>query len=61
MSEEIPEQVEIEPGRFVQVLGPVEFTPVGYQGAAQHTYTTACDGFHEPGQCPRTEQAGGHA
>lgn len=19
---------------------------------AQHTYTTACDGFHEPGQCP---------
>lgn len=23
--------------------------------AAQHTYTAACDGFHEPGQCPRTE------
>lgn len=22
----------------------------GYRGAAQHTYTDACDGFHEPGQ-----------
>lgn len=22
-----------------------------YQGAAQHTYTAICDGFHEPGQC----------
>jgi hypothetical protein len=22
----------------------------GYQGPAQHTYTDACDGFHEPGQ-----------
>lgn len=25
--------------------------PMGYQGAAQHTYTRACDGFHEPGRC----------
>ena len=31
------------------------YTPIGYQGPAQHTYTTACDGFHEPGQCPRTD------
>jgi hypothetical protein len=22
-----------------------------YQGAAQHTYTSGCDGFHEPGRC----------
>lgn len=28
----------------------VTYTPTGYQGPAQHTYTTACDGFHEPGQ-----------
>lgn len=33
------------------------FTPIGYQGPAQHTYTPACDGFHEPGQCPRTSTA----
>jgi hypothetical protein len=33
-------------------------TPVGYQGPAQHTYTAGCDGFHEPGQCPRAETAG---
>lgn len=41
--------------------GKITFTPTGYQGAAQHTYTTACDGFHEPGQCERAEQPGGHA
>ncbi len=29
----------------------VVFTPIGYQGAAQHTYTLSCDGFHEPGKC----------
>jgi hypothetical protein len=28
------------------------FTPIGWQGAAQHTYTTACDGNHPPGPCP---------
>ncbi len=40
----------------VALRGPdLAFTPVGYQGAAQHTWTMACDGFHEPGQCPRTE------
>jgi hypothetical protein len=39
-----------------QMLGVSGFTPIGYQGAAQHTYTTACDGFHEPGQCPRSQQ-----
>jgi hypothetical protein len=37
----------------------LSFTPAGYQGAAQHTYTTACDGFHEPGQCPRSETGAG--
>ena len=31
---------------------PAAITPSGYQGAAQHTYTPACDGFHEPGPCP---------
>lgn len=25
-----------------------------YSGPAQHTYTAGCDGFHEPGQCPRS-------
>jgi hypothetical protein len=32
------------------------YTPAAYQGAAQHTYTAGCDGFHEPGQCPRAGQ-----
>lgn len=36
----------------------IHSTPVGYQGAAQHTYSPACDGFHEPGQCPRSEPQG---
>jgi hypothetical protein len=26
------------------------FTPVGYQGAAAHTFTTGCDGFHPVGE-----------
>jgi hypothetical protein len=34
---------------------PATFTPIGYRGAAQHTYTTACDGFHEPGPCPQIQ------
>lgn len=28
--------------------------PPAWAYAAQHTYTPACDGFHEPGQCPGT-------
>jgi hypothetical protein len=37
--------------------GPgTEVTHVGYQGAAQHTYTLACDGFHDPGPCPPSQQ-----
>jgi hypothetical protein len=32
-------------------MSEIKVTPVGYQGAAQHTYTLRCDGFHEPGQC----------
>lgn len=33
---------------------PVEFWRVRYllSGAAQHTYTAACDGHHAPGPCP---------
>lgn len=27
-------------------------TPPIYAGPAQHTYTRACDGFHQPGPCP---------
>lgn len=34
--------------------------PIGCHGAAQHTYTTACDGFHEPGQCPTSERPTRH-
>ena len=26
------------------------YTPAGYQGPAQHTFTTACDGFHPVGE-----------
>ena len=37
-------------------LHELTFTPTGYQGAAQHTYTAACDGFHEPGPCPPSQQ-----
>jgi len=40
------------------VLNPAftTITPIGYQGAAQHTYTMACDGFHAPGPCPERQQ-----
>lgn len=30
----------------------VESTPIGYQGPARHTWTAACDGFHESQSCP---------
>jgi len=30
----------------------INWTPIGYQGAAQHTYTQACAGHHAPGPCP---------
>ena len=32
-------------------IDPQDITPIGWQGAAQHTYTRACDGFHAPGEC----------
>ena len=32
-------------------VNPEDITPIGWQGAAQHTYTRACDGFHAPGEC----------
>ncbi len=34
------------------VIGPQDYTPAGWQGAAQHTWTPSCDGNHEPGPCP---------
>lgn len=37
-------------------LRELTFTPAGYQGAAQHTYTPACAGFHDPGPCPPSVQ-----
>jgi hypothetical protein len=40
---------------FARTYEPAEtvpFSPIGYQGPAQHTYTRSCDGFHEPGICP---------
>jgi hypothetical protein len=30
----------------------INWSPTGWQGAAQHTYTRGCDGQHEPGACP---------
>jgi hypothetical protein len=30
----------------------IKVQPIGWQGAAQHTYTAACDGNHAPGPCP---------
>jgi hypothetical protein len=40
-------------------ISAADITPIGYQGAAQHTYTPACDGFHEPGQCDRRGSGSG--
>ena len=37
-------------------LNMAGWTPVGWQGAAQHTYTRACDGHHGPGPCPPSQQ-----
>ncbi len=31
-------------------------TLTGYQGAAQHTFTTACDGYHPSGPCPPSRE-----
>jgi hypothetical protein len=36
-----------------------DVTPIGWQGAAQHTYTRACDGFHAPGPCPGRDASDG--
>lgn len=33
-------------------IRPQDITPIGWQGPAQHTYTTACDGLHPYGPCP---------
>jgi hypothetical protein len=34
----------------------INWTPAGYQGAAQHTWTMACCGHHGPGPCPPSQQ-----
>jgi hypothetical protein len=34
----------------------ITWTPAGYQGAAQHTYTAACAGHHPPGPCPPSQE-----
>ena len=41
-------------GHFkIQAKGlDINWHPIGWQGAAQHTYTRSCDGFHAPGPCP---------
>jgi hypothetical protein len=33
----------------------MDWTPIGWQGAAQHTWTQVCDGIHPPGPCPQPE------
>ena len=38
------------------MLSMAGWTPVGWQGAAQHTYTMACDGLHGPGPCPPSQR-----
>jgi hypothetical protein len=52
----LPVPGEDLPGRDTAENAQLTFTPIGYQGPAQHTYTAGCDGFHEPGQCPRAGQ-----
>jgi hypothetical protein len=49
-------------GIVAAAVQPVRVTPVGYQGAAAHTFTTACDGFHpisEQCNLPATREAAG--
>jgi hypothetical protein len=38
------------------LLSQAAITPIGWQGAAQHTHTAACDGLHAPGPCPPSRQ-----
>ena len=38
-------------GGHLIILRPEHIHPIGWQGAAQHTYTPGCDGFHPPGPC----------
>jgi hypothetical protein len=40
------------------MLGDVSsttITPIGWQGAAQHTWTPGCAGHHAPGPCPEPQ------
>jgi hypothetical protein len=43
-------------GHLVLRQLPIDWTFIGYPGAAQHTFTTACDGLHAPGPCPPSRQ-----
>lgn len=29
----------------------MDYTPIGWQGPIQHTWTEKCDGNHAPGEC----------
>ncbi len=39
-------------GHLALGVGPVSFTPTGWQGPVQHTWTAGCAGAHAPGPCP---------
>jgi hypothetical protein len=43
-------------GTAVMLADEIKFTPAGYQGPAQHTHTTACDGFHGIEHGPGAQQ-----
>ena len=32
-----------------------DWTPIGWQGPTQHTWTRSCDGLHGPGPCPERQ------
>ena len=42
-----------DPSPVIEFAG---FTPTGWQGAAQHTWTEACAGHHGPAPCPVQHQ-----
>lgn len=40
----------------IKIPAEITFTPIGCRGPAQHTRTLACDGLHDPGLCPPSQQ-----
>jgi hypothetical protein len=46
---------EGEHGDEVPLFLAGHWAPIGWQGAAQHTYTPACAGFHPAGACPPSQ------